>query len=354
MGFKMKYEIKKQYLTPNSLRRSGTKMPYVGFLVGHDTGNPGSTASGNVGYYERSRNVVSASAQIFVDDKEIIECIPFLTGTPEKAWHVIYNVTTDNRMYGDDANDIAGGVELCWGGAIDNEEAYKRYVWVLAYACYKFKLDPARDIVGHDVLDPARKIDPTNALKRLGKNNHLLRADVIAEYNDCLSKTVAKPAPVVSGSTYKIVAGDTLWGIANRTAGVSLQDILSWNPDVDAAALKVGQIIHLKKPTVKKEEPKKAPAKKPAAKPVAKKPKYKLPTKTLRRGDRGAEVLLLQKALCAAYFYPEKGAKDNGCDGSFGGKTENAVRRFQSAYANPVDGIPGKKTLAALDKLINK
>ena len=50
--------------------------PGVRFIVAHDTGNPGSTAAANVKYYERSRNEMSASAHIFVDDKEIVECIP--------------------------------------------------------------------------------------------------------------------------------------------------------------------------------------------------------------------------------------------------------------------------------------
>jgi hypothetical protein len=59
------------------------KMPGpVRFVVAHDNGNPGSTAAGNVKYYENSRNEKSASAHLFVDDQEILECIPALTGPP--------------------------------------------------------------------------------------------------------------------------------------------------------------------------------------------------------------------------------------------------------------------------------
>ncbi|MDR4139193.1 N-acetylmuramoyl-L-alanine amidase, partial [Bacillus cereus] len=54
MGFKMKYEIEKQYLTSKTKRRSGIKMPGVKFMVAHDTGNPTSTAQNNVTYYENS------------------------------------------------------------------------------------------------------------------------------------------------------------------------------------------------------------------------------------------------------------------------------------------------------------
>lgn len=207
MAFKMKYDIKTQYLTKGTKRRSGIKMPRVGFVVGHDTGNPGSTAKGNVNYYENSRNEMSASAHTFIDDKEIIECIPATIGTPEKAWHVLYNVTKDNEMYGDDANDIAIGVELCYGESykngkltnkIDDKESYKRYIWYIAYVCYKFKLDPSKYITGHYVLDPKRKTDPAlNSFVKMGITWSKFLNDVIAEYKECSGAQVdAVPVPV--------------------------------------------------------------------------------------------------------------------------------------------------------------
>jgi N-acetylmuramoyl-L-alanine amidase len=188
MTFKMKYEIIPRYLSGPSLRRPCIPLDKCRFMVAHDTGNPGSTATGNVGYYERSRDEMEASAHIFVDDKEIIECIPFLTDEAEKAWHVIYNVSTDNQMFGVDADDAAGGVELCYGGGIDLYEAYKRYVWVLAYSCYLYGLDPAKHITGHHILDPARKTDPMNALRLLGMTFEEFVQDVVDEYIDCLQQ----------------------------------------------------------------------------------------------------------------------------------------------------------------------
>ncbi|MDP5274459.1 peptidoglycan recognition protein family protein [Chengkuizengella axinellae] len=166
-------------------------MPKVGFIVAHDTGNDGSTALQNITYYENTNNVMSASAHIFVDDTGIYECIPLLTGTPEKAWHVLYEKTLDNQKFGDDANDIAAGVELCYShlrGGIKNEESYKRYVWVLAYICNKFGLDPTTSIIGHHILDPQRKTDPQNALSKMGKSYDQLLQDVVKEYYDCLPK----------------------------------------------------------------------------------------------------------------------------------------------------------------------
>lgn len=191
MSFKMKYPIEKQYLTSGSKRRSGIKMPYVGFIVSHDTGNDGSTAKANVNYYENSKNDMSASAHTFIDDVRIIECIPAITGTPEKAWHVLYDRLEDNAMFGDDANDIAIGVELCYSyrkGSINNKESYKRFVWYHAYLCHKFNLDPRKKIVGHNELDPTRKTDPfKNALKIMGISKAQFIQDVVNELADCLA-----------------------------------------------------------------------------------------------------------------------------------------------------------------------
>lgn len=186
--FTMKYPIKKQYLTAPSKRRSGKAMDKVLFVVAHDTGNPGSTAANNVSYYERSRDEMSASAHLFVDDKEIIECVPALTGKPEKAWHVLYDKPKDNELFGDDANDAAVGIELCYGPKMNNLEAYKRYVWLTAYCCFLFKLDPAKKITAHYILDPERKTDPKGALKTVNKTFEQFVADVVAEYKACVKK----------------------------------------------------------------------------------------------------------------------------------------------------------------------
>lgn len=99
-----------------------------------------------------------------------------------------------------------------------------------------------------------------------------------------------------------------------------------------------------------------APAPKPAPVPAKPAPakKWDLADVTLRRGDKGSNVLAMQKALCAAYFYPDRGATNHGCDGDFGTKTENAVKRFQSVHQHPADGIFGSKTRQALENLLNK
>lgn len=85
-----------------------------------------------------------------------------------------------------------------------------------------------------------------------------------------------------------------------------------------------------------------------------KKTSYALPagvykvTSPMRKGD---DVRQIQKALAALYFYPDKGAKNNGIDGVYGPKTADAVRRFQLMHGLSADGVYGPKTKAKLKAL---
>ncbi|MBU5327616.1 peptidoglycan recognition protein family protein [Bacillus paralicheniformis] len=115
---------------------------------------------------------------------------------------------------------------------------------------------------------------------------------------------------------------------------------------------KVDSILGNKtKSAPKKEAPKKESKKKPAAK------KYTLPTGIYKYKSpmmKGTAVRQIQEACAALYFYPDKGAKNNGIDGYYGSKTANAVKRFQMMHGLAADGIYGPKTRAKLDSLLNK
>ena len=169
-----------QKLLPISKRRSGQKLLGISFIVSHDTANPGSTAQGNVNYFINSANEMEASAHYFVDDKDIIQIIP----DSEKSWHVRFISPKDNEIYGKDANDWALGIELCYGGNIDNKKAYQNYVELHAYLCKKYKLIPEKKVVGHYALDPIRRNDPLNAFSVIGK----IWADFIQDINDIMPK----------------------------------------------------------------------------------------------------------------------------------------------------------------------
>lgn len=133
----------------------------------------------------------SASTHVFIDDKRILEIVP--TGTSvdvaEKAWHVRYNVRTDNERFGYNANDVALGVELCYGGKINFSEAYKCFVWYLAYCCQRWSKNPSTHIASHKQLDPGRKYDCEQALATDSKTLKDLIYDVAAE----LATPIAPP-----------------------------------------------------------------------------------------------------------------------------------------------------------------
>ncbi|MDO7908412.1 peptidoglycan recognition family protein [Paenibacillus sp. JX-17] len=181
-----KYTIERRYIDKRHNVRPGTRLTSgtPGFFVAHDTGNPGATAENHFNYFQRLKDR-AASAQTFIDDKVILEIIPTGTGPDpaEKAWHVLYSVTTDNDRFGDDANDIALGVELCYGGKINFTEAYNRFVWYMAYCCWRWGKNPLTHIPTHKQLDPARKRDCDQALTFGGKGLKQFLYDVAAELN---------------------------------------------------------------------------------------------------------------------------------------------------------------------------
>jgi peptidoglycan hydrolase-like protein with peptidoglycan-binding domain len=68
---------------------------------------------------------------------------------------------------------------------------------------------------------------------------------------------------------------------------------------------------------------------------------------TLRMGSNGNDVKYLQEILNKIHYGPL------GADGTFGAKTEAAVKRFQKAFNLTVDGIVGQKTWNALQSQIH-
>lgn len=68
---------------------------------------------------------------------------------------------------------------------------------------------------------------------------------------------------------------------------------------------------------------------------------------------KGEKVTQVQRALAAAYFYPDKHAKNDGIDGIYGPKTANAVKRFQTMNGLHADGIYGPKTKDKLEAVLS-
>lgn len=77
--------------------------------------------------------------------------------------------------------------------------------------------------------------------------------------------------------------------------------------------------------------------------------KYTLGSRLLKRGSKGDDVAHLQSILAGmGYDLGTYGEKNDGVDGSYGEKTEKAVKRFQSFAQIEVDGKYGSITHKAL------
>lgn len=76
-------------------------------------------------------------------------------------------------------------------------------------------------------------------------------------------------------------------------------------------------------------------------------PTTEAPAQTLKPGDTGSQVEILQKALAKLGFSPGPP------DGDYGPSTQNAVERFQVAKGLGEDGVVGPATLAALQKALS-
>jgi hypothetical protein len=79
---------------------------------------------------------------------------------------------------------------------------------------------------------------------------------------------------------------------------------------------------------------------------AAQSPSTPPPTSTLKPGDTGAQVKLLQRALA------KLGEAPGSVDGDYGPSTVAAVKRFQSSKKLTADGIVGPATLRALKRAL--
>ncbi len=87
-----------------------------------------------------------------------------------------------------------------------------------------------------------------------------------------------------------------------------------------------------------------------APKPAPTAPSVTAPAAGLERGNSGTAVKQLQSALVKLGYMSQ--AQMNSGPGVYGPKTEEAVKKFQSAWKLGVDGEYGPKTKAALEKAL--
>lgn len=350
MSLADRYEIARDYI-PVGQSRPGIPNDDIEFLVAHDTGNPGASAYANRSYF--AKNVVSASAHTFIDDDVILEIIPL----NEKAWHVRYEVSADDRLFGKDANDAAIAVELAWGGGIDFAEAYDRYVWYFAYLGHQYHLNPLTDIVAHSRLDPTRRSDPQNALSRYGITWSEFISDVNYYYEhfyDNVEGTASEiEGPKVEEAPHTKVKGITTPSILSygdegqavkRVQELLIEagmDLSEYGADgiygqettaaVRAFQRKYGLLVDGIVGPVTLGKLRQV-ASNPGSRPNQNRPVRPYPGHFITIGDRGQDVRAIQRAVNVKP------------DGIFGPITEEAVRDYQRRHDLAVDGIVGPNT----------
>ncbi|CAI6222825.1 N-acetylmuramoyl-L-alanine amidase [Bacillus sp. FSL M7-1004] len=294
------------------------------YITIHNTANDAS-AKNEISYMKN--NTSSTSYHFAVDDIQVIQGLPL----NRNAWH-----TGDGKDGPGNRKSI--GVEICYsksGGA--------RY-----YAAEKLAIKFVAQLLKERGwgIDRVRKHQDWNGkycphrILSEGRWDEV-KAAIADELRKIGGKSSASSGgSSVSGTTYTVKKGDTLSAIA-KEHGVSVATLQSLNGIKNPNLIKVGQVLKLTGSSTS------------STKPSSKKTLYALPsgiykvTSPMRKGD---DVRQIQKALAALYFYPDKGAKNNGIDGVYGPKTANAVKRFQSVNGLTADGIYGPKTKAKLEE----
>ena len=295
------------------------------YITIHNTANDASAAN-EISYM--IGNTSSTSFHFAVDDKEVIQGLPL----NRNAWHT-----------GDGTNGTGNrksiGVEICYSksGGPKYKAAEKLAIKFVTQLLKErgWGIDRVRK---HQ--DWNGKYCPHRILSE-GRWDEV-KAAIEAELKALEGKTTSKTsssAPKASGGTYTVKKGDTLSVIA-KEHGVSVATLQSLNGIKNPNLIKVGQVLKLTGSSSSN------------AKPSSKKTSYALPSGVIKLTSpmtKGTNVRQVQKALAALYFYPYKGAKNNGIDGYYGPKTANAVKRFQLMHGLSADGIYGPKTRAKIE-----
>ncbi|MCY9203625.1 N-acetylmuramoyl-L-alanine amidase [Bacillus atrophaeus] len=295
------------------------------YITIHNTYNDASAAN-EVSYM--IGNISSTSFHFAVDDKEVIQGLLL----NRNAWH-----TGDGTNGPGNRKSI--GVEICYSksGGAQYKAAEERAIKFVAQLLKErgWGIDRVRK---HQ--DWNGKYCPHRILSE-GRWDKV-KAAIEAELKALDGKTTSKQsssAPKASGCTYTVKKGDTLSAIA-KEHGVSVANLQSRNNIKDPNKITVGQKIKLEGSSTS------------STKPSSKKTSYALPSGVIKVTSpmtKGTKVRQVQNALASLYFYPDKGAENNGIDGVYGPKTANAVKRFQSVNGLTADGNYGPKTKAKIE-----
>ncbi|MER1275456.1 N-acetylmuramoyl-L-alanine amidase [Bacillus velezensis] len=289
------------------------------YITVHNTANTARGANAAMHARYEKNPETPTSWHFTVDEKEIYQHLPL----NENGWHAgDGNSGTGNRK--------SIGIEICENSDGDFEKAVANAQWLIKKLMKEHGISLA-NVVPHQHW--SGKYCPRKLLDRWSS----FKAG-ISGASSSPAKTETKAG---GGSTYTVKKGDTLSEIA-QNEGISMATLQKLNGIKNPNFIKVGQVLKLTgsggSPTNGK-----------------KKSSYTLPSgifKVTSPLTKGTAVKQIQTALAALYYYPDKGAKNNGIDGYYGPKTANAVKRFQSMYGLTADGIYGPKTKVKIESLL--
>ena len=318
-----------------ALRTYGGTNPVKSVTV-HQTGNTNAGANAQAHANIQSRlNPRQASWHYSVDDKEAIQSFE----DTAQVW-----AAGDGRGPG---NLTSIHVEICINSDGDYAKAVQNGAELTKHLLDKHGLSVG-DVKQHN--DWAPKNCPAQI--RAGKNGITWAKflDMVVggstkvstpKKTAVKSETTKKPANkanMTTGSVVEYLASiGEVSSFANRKKLAQRHGITNYS---GTASQNTKLLAKLRGEASKPKAPaKKASASLPNATYIARKP-Y----------PNGSGVRAVQEALASVYFYPEKGAKNNGVDGYYGPATADAVKRFQSMHGLVADGIYGAKTRAALEK----
>ncbi|MCY9204346.1 N-acetylmuramoyl-L-alanine amidase [Bacillus atrophaeus] len=318
----MTIAVRKNLVSENKYKLKCPNAMSAEYITIHNTAND-APAANEISYM--INNTSSTSFHFAIDDKEVRQGIP----TNRNAWH-----TGDGTNGPGNRKSI--GVEICYSksGGARYKAAEERAIKFVAQLLKErgWGIDRVRkhqDWNGkycpHRILSEGRWDEVKAAIEKELK---------------ALGGKTSSSSGSSSGSTYTVKKGDTLSGIA-KAEGVSVATLQSLNGIKNPNLIKVGQVLKLTGSG--------------GSSSSGKKSSYTLPSgifKVTSPLTKGTAVKQIQTAFAALYYYPDKGAKNNGIDGYYGPKTSNAVKRFQSMHGLPTDGIYGPKTKAKLEALL--
>lgn len=356
-------KVVKNFVKVNQYTRPGLKLAGVKGIVMHYTATPGASALNERNYFNGTciADKRYASAHYFVDRKEAQHIIP--------ENEVAYHAHDKNRCYVSflkpNANTKSISVEMCVekDGRI-HSETVQNAAELVSDLCKRHGLSTDKIVRHYDVTNkkcPAPWVNNPSQLAAFRKKvDALLGNKTVSNTTSSTSQSSKSTGAILkkgsSGSKVKalqkrlIAAGYSLpkYGADGSYGNETVQAVKALQKKAGIAVDGIyGPATEKALAAIE--------AKKKKSSSSSKKSSYPLPTGIYKVKSplmKGTAVRQIQEALAALYFYPEKGAKNNGIDGYYGAKTANAVKRFQLMYGLPADGIYGPKTKAKLEALL--